>query len=98
MGEEAGTHGVIGMLDFMRDPRAEGVAPPKALGDVDADTPLCSTLGDLAELARSSFRNCSLFILGWPGPSRGPWGGKETGILGQKVEGSRSASGLRHEP
>lgn len=55
------TYGVIGMLDFMRDPRAEGVAPAKpVLGEDDA--PFCSPLGDFAELASRSFRNCSLFI------------------------------------
>lgn len=51
----------MGILDFMRDPRAEGVAPPKLFGEDDA--PFCSPVGDLAELASSSFRNCSLFIL-----------------------------------
>lgn len=55
-------YGVIGMLDFMRDPSAEGVAPPKPfLGEDDA--PFCSPLGDLAELASRSFRNCSLFMV-----------------------------------
>ena len=54
-------YGVIGMLDVFRDPRADQPALSDALGEDDA--PFCSPLGALAELARMSFRNCSLFIL-----------------------------------
>lgn len=62
----------------MRDPRAEGVEPPKALGgDDDDDAPFCCPLGDLAELASRSFRNCSLFIVNGRVPlkalGRGDW-------------------------
>lgn len=54
------SYGVIGMLDFIREPRAEdGVALSFAFG-VDA-APFCPDA--LAELASSSFRNWSLFIL-----------------------------------
>lgn len=48
----------MGMLDFKRDPRAEEDAP--FLGDDDA--PCFSPPDDLAELARRSFRNWSLFM------------------------------------
>lgn len=58
----------MGMLDFWRDPKAEeDPALPEPRGDGDA--PFWSLPFDLAELANSSFRNCSLFILktvrGW---------------------------------
>lgn len=57
------TYGVMGMLDFWRDPREEeeDAAFPTPLGDEDA--PFCCPLADLAELARMSLRNWSLFIL-----------------------------------
>lgn len=52
----------MGILDFWRDPRAvEGPALPEGLGAGDA--PFCSDLDALAELASSSLRNWSLFIL-----------------------------------
>lgn len=58
----------MGMLDFWRDPKAEeDPALPEPRGDGDA--PCWSLPFDLADLANSSFRNCSLFILkmvrGW---------------------------------
>lgn len=63
------TYGVIGMLDLMRDPRAEGVAAALPFGVADAP------LGDLAALASRSFRNWSLFMVGEPVPfSRPPKG------------------------
>lgn len=46
------------MLDFSRDPRAAGPAPPDAFEAGDAPS-----LDDLAALARSRFRKPSLFIL-----------------------------------
>jgi len=55
----------MGMLERAREPRATGVLLPFALlllGD-DDDAPFFSVPSFLAALARSSLRNCSLFIV-----------------------------------
>lgn len=65
------THGVIGMLDFWRDPRVdEDAALAKPFEDGEA--PFCPPLDDLAALARMSFRNWSLFMLIGRGSQTGP--------------------------
>lgn len=65
---ESKTHGVMGMLDFWRDPRAEEEpgAAPGFVGEEDA--PFWLPPADFAELARRSLRNCSLFMVGCAGP------------------------------
>lgn len=67
----------------MRDPKAEGVAPPNPFGDDEA--PFCCPLGDLAELASRSLRNCSLFIFHDRAQSKRPWA-KETDNLELIIE------------
>lgn len=61
--EERTTNGVMGILDFMRDPRAttEGPALSEGLGEGDASFWL--DLEALAASASNSRRNWSLFIL-----------------------------------
>jgi hypothetical protein len=51
----------MGMLDFWREPKALGVLLPE--GRLVPEGPLLVP-GDLAEFARMSLRNCSLFIVG----------------------------------
>jgi hypothetical protein len=48
------------MLDLSRDPSAAGVLDPER--EVGGEVPFCPEL-DLAEFARSSLRNCSLFMV-----------------------------------
>lgn len=55
LGAHVWTHGVIGMLDFCRDPR---VAPRNGV----EDTPLLSVVEDLVAFAAIRRRNWSLFM------------------------------------
>lgn len=61
---ESKTHGVMGMLDFWRDPSAdeEPGAAKRLVGEEDA--PFWLPSADFAEFARRSLRNCSLFMVG----------------------------------
>lgn len=66
------TYGVMGMLDFWRDPRVEeDAALPKPFEEGDA--PFCPPLDDFAALARMSFRNWSLFMLIGQGSQTDPY-------------------------